>query len=200
MSVRRGPPIPVQASLLGTQERADTSSLFFCAFPDPTACEAIAEETNALRVEHSLIGLPTTPNRLHVTLHYLGEHLIEREDIVQAASNAAARVAHAPVGFTLARAASFSTRGEQSPCVLLCEDERPPLHGVWRELGNHLMAAGLGRYVKREFTPHVTLLYDTRVLAPQAIEPIGWEVRDFSLVRSVQGEYRVLGSWALRRA
>ena len=74
------------------------------------------------------------------------------------------------------------------------------MHGLWRELSNQLMAAGLGRYLKREFIPHVTLLYDKRELTPQAIDPIQWTVRDFSLVRSLlgQGRHQVLGTWPLR--
>ncbi|KAF1711838.1 hypothetical protein CSC73_03620 [Pseudoxanthomonas sacheonensis] len=178
--------------------RTETGSLFFCVFPDPAAREAIAAETDALRAEHSLVGAVIKPNRLHVTLHYLGEHLIDRADIVEAATTAALRVRHAPFEVTLARASSFPTRSDKHPCVLLCPEERPPVHGLWRELSNRLMAGGFGRYLKREFTPHVTVLYDTRVLIPQAIEPIRWQARDFALVRSWQGEYEVVGSWALR--
>lgn len=55
---------------------SQAESLFFCLFPDSAACEAIAAETDALRVEHSLLGLPIKPHRLHATLHHLGEHAI----------------------------------------------------------------------------------------------------------------------------
>jgi RNA 2',3'-cyclic 3'-phosphodiesterase len=198
MSVRRGSPIPLQDSLAGMEANPETGSLFFCVFPDHAAREAIAAETDALRLEHSLIGPAVRPNRLHATLHYLGEHLIDRADIVDAAMAAAAGVRHAPFEVTLARASSFSTRSDKHPCVLLCPEERAPAHGLWRELSNRLMAAGFGRYLKREFTPHVTVLYDTRVLTPHAIEPIRWQARDFALVRSSQGEYDVIGSWPLR--
>ena len=118
--------------------------------------------------------------------------------IVDAATKAASRVRHEPFEVTLARASSFSTRSDKQPCVLLCPEERPPIHGLWRELSNRLMAGGFGRYLKREFTPHVTVLYDTRVLTPHAIEPIRWQARDFALVRSWQGEYETIGSWPLR--
>lgn len=189
----------MQDSLSGLEAKPETGSLFFCVFPEPAAREAIAAETDALRVEHSLTGTTIRPNRLHVTLHYLGEHLIDRGDIVDTATAAASRVRHAPFEVTLAHASSFPTRNDKHPCVLLCTpEERPPIHGLWRELSNRLMAAGFGRYLKREFVPHVTILYDTRVLTPQAIEPIRWQARDFALVRSRQGEYEVIGSWPLR--
>lgn len=198
VSVRRGVPVPLQDSLPGIEARPRAESLFFCLFPDAIACEAIAGETDALRVEHSLLGSPISPKRLHATLHYLGEHDIDRQDIVASASTAASRVTHPPFEVTLSRASSFSTRTDKHPCVLLSQEDRQPIHGLWRDLGNHLMAAGLGRYLKRDFVPHVTVLYDTRVLAPHAVEPIQWQARDFSLVRSRSGEYEVLGSWQLR--
>lgn len=200
MSVRRGSPLPMQGSLMGMEATPETGSLFLGVFPPPAACEAIAVETDALRAEHSLVGQSIRPNRLHATLHYLGEHAVERGDIVDKASVAASRTTHAGFGMTLASASSFSTRNDRHPCVLLCPEERPPIHGLWRELGNQLMAVGLGRYLKRDFVPHVTVLYDSRVLVPQAIEPVRWQVRDFSLVRSQPGrnDYEILATWALR--
>ena len=200
MSARRGSPLPVQGSLMGVEAAPETGSLFLGVFPPSAVCEAIAVEIDALRVEHSLTGAPIKPNRLHATLHYLGEHAIERNDIVDKASLAASRVSHAGFDMVLASASSFSTRNDCHPCVLLCPEERPPIHGLWRQLGNQLMAAGLGRYLKRDFIPHVTVLYDSRVLTPQAIEPVRWQVRDFSLVRSQPGrsDYEILATWALR--
>jgi 2'-5' RNA ligase len=190
----------MQGSLMGMEAVPETGSLFLGIFPPPAACEAIAIETDALRVEHSLVGQPIKSNRLHATLHYLGEHAIERGDIIDKACVAASRVAHAGFGMTLANASSFSTRNDRHPCILLCPEERPPIHGLWRELGNQLMAVGLGRYLKRDFVPHVTVLYDSRVLIPQAIEPVRWQVQDFSLVRSQPGrnDYEFLATWALR--
>ncbi|MGH8283840.1 MAG: 2'-5' RNA ligase family protein [Gammaproteobacteria bacterium] len=60
--------------------------------------------------------------------------------------------------------------------------------------------SGLARLVKREFTPHVTLLYGNNVMKPQSIEPIGWTVREFVLVHSLLGrtEHRVLERWPLQ--
>lgn len=191
-----------QGSLAGMEELPDTANLFFCVFPEQLACDAIAEETDALRVEHSLAGVAIRPSRLHITLHYLGEHPLERTDIIDAARVAAGQVTHGPVEVVLSHASSFSGRQDRHPCVLLCPGERPPVHTLWRELGTRMMAVGLGRYLERTFIPHVTLMYDTRALASQGIDPISWTVRDFCLVQSVRGngEYRVLQSWPLGEA
>ncbi|RYZ75055.1 MAG: 2'-5' RNA ligase [Lysobacteraceae bacterium] len=198
--MRRGAQSPLQDSLDGFGTRVATDRLFFCLFPPPAVGAAIADECDALRVEHSLTGRATEPDRLHLTLHHLGDHVGTREDIVRAASIAAGRISLAPFQMDLLTASSFTGREGNHPCVLLGGEQRQPAHGLWRELSNQLMAAGLGRYLKRDFVPHVTLLYDKRVLAPQPIEPIHWTVRDFSLVRSLlgQGRHEVIGTWPLR--
>lgn len=200
MGVRREASEPAQESLAGFEPKPASERLFFGVFPDTAAQQAIAAETDVLRVEHSLQGRPIEAARLHATLHHLGDHPELREDIVDAAVAAAGRVSIAPFDLTLAVASSFGGAGTRNPCVLLCPEERPPLHPLWRELGTQLMAAGLGRYVGRSFTPHVTLLYDRQVLPPQAIEPIQWTVRDFVLVHSLVGrhQHRILGTWALQ--
>ena len=199
MSAGRRSSISPQDALPGFEPLIAEDSLFFCVFPDAAACEAIAVESDGLRVEHSLTGRALEASRLHLTLHYLGQHAGLRQDIVEAACTAAAQVSQSPFGVTLAHASSFGNGQDRRPCVLLCPEERPPVHALWRELGTRLMAAGLGRSLERQFTPHVTLLYDTHVLQPQAIDPIHWQVRDFALVHSVVGraEYRVLKSWSL---
>jgi len=62
-----------------------------------------------------------------------------------------------------------------------------------------MTATGLGRHVTRKFVPHMTLLYDDRVLAPRPVTRIAWAAREFVLVHSLigRGEYRVLGHWSL---
>jgi 2'-5' RNA ligase len=200
MSPRRSVSDPAQESLAGFEKKELKDRLFFCLFPDPAAREAIAGETDALRVEHSLTGMPFRPDRLHVTLHHLGDHVELREDLVEAACAAAQRVALPAFEVALGSASTFPSEQGKNPCVLMCAEERPPVHALWRELGTQLMAAGLGRHVERDFTAHVTVLYDSREFLPQHIDPIRWTARDFALVHSLlgKGEYRILGTWALR--
>ena len=61
--------------------------------------------------------------------------------------------------------------------------------------------AGFAHWLERDFTPHVTLLYDDRLIAvPVPIEPIAWTVHEVVLVHSLLGktEYRFLESVQLR--
>ena len=110
MSARRGSPVPVQGSLAGMEAEPQSGSLFFGVFPAPAACEAIAVETDGLRAEHSLAGAPIKSSRLHATLHYLGEHAVERNDIIDKAVEAASRVTHAGFDMVLASASSWSRK------------------------------------------------------------------------------------------
>ena len=48
-------------------------------------------------------------------------------------------------------------------------------------LGAAMKKAGLGRLVDRMFTPHVTLLYDGRLVTPVDVKPVAWKVNEFVL-------------------
>jgi len=200
MSTQHPSPTSATDSPSAPGKNKATDRLFFCVFPDTGAGESIAAEADVLRIENNLNGVPLKPSHLHVTLHHLGDHAELRQDIVDKALAAAGRVSVPPFDITLSSACSLMGRGNSHPCVLLCPEERPPVYRLWRELSNQLMGVGLGRHLEREFTPHVTFLHDRQVLAPEAISPIQWNVRDFSLVHSLlgRGEYRALGSWKLR--
>jgi len=61
-------------------------------------------------------------------------------------------------------------------------------------------AQRLGRRVNRlTFTPHMTLLYDTKRIVEQSVEPIEWTVHEFVLIHSHVGQHRydILGRWRL---
>jgi 2'-5' RNA ligase len=59
---------------------------------------------------------------------------------------------------------------------------------------------GLGRRVDARFTPHVTLLYDSRLVAEQAVSPIHWTAHELVLVHSLLGQTRYvpLARWPLQ--
>ncbi len=64
-----------------------------------------------------------------------------------------------------------------------------------------LAGAGQRRVAATQFTPHVTLLYDDKLVAEQPIPPIGWTVTEFVLIHSLLGktEHIPLGRWPLGR-
>jgi 2'-5' RNA ligase len=69
-----------------------------------------------------------------------------------------------------------------------------------RAIGEAMTKVGLGPFVNRTFTPHITLLWGAGIVEEQAVETFRWTVREFALVNSRvgQGEYVVLGQWLLR--
>lgn len=136
------------------------------------------------------------PSRYHLTLHFLGDHALLRQDIVKAAIAAADKVAMHPFELVLDQSAAF--HGREPPCVLRCTQVPEGLQRLWEGLRQALLLAGLGAQLSRSFTPHVTYAYSRGGL-PQAapMAPIAWTVDGLALLHSVVGggEYEVLRTW-----
>jgi 2'-5' RNA ligase len=178
---------------------AITDRLFFAIFPDPATAATIAQRADALRGAHQLTGRPLAPERFHITLHHLGDHAGVRRDIVAMASQAAEAMTTPSFEVAFDRAASFHNGGN-NPFVLQGGDGLEALRAFQRDLGLAMARAGLGKLVDRSFTPHVTMLYDRRLVAEQALSPIRWTVGGFTLVHSLLGrtEHIPLARWTLR--
>lgn len=190
-------------SLGGFARRPPGDRLFFAVYPDANAAQRIVELAEAMRAKHHMRGNPLRADRVHVTLHHLGDHVGLPESLVATASGAAANMAMPPFELSFDCVASFPGRARKRPCVLRSGEgnSSAALFAFQAALGERLRASGLGRYVEHRFTPHVTLLYDERTLAPEPVSPVGWTVREFVLIHSLLGktEHRVLGRWSLER-
>lgn len=116
------------------------------------------------------------------------------------ASKAAAEVKASPFTVTFDRAASFSSSPRNRPFVLRGDSGLADLMTFQQSLGMAMTRAGLGRWAKPAYTPHVTLLYDDRAVAEQRVEPISWTAGEFVLVRSLIGQtlHVPLARWPLR--
>lgn len=183
----------------GFEAPQPTDRLFFAIFPDAAAAARIADVAQALRDQHQLHSKPLRTDRFHVTLHHLGDYAGLPDDVVTRARAAAARVAMPGFEVVFDSASSFGGRSHNRPLVLRGDAGMATLLELQRRLGERMTAAGLGRLLGHRFTPHVTLLYDDRMVAPQATGPIAWTVREFALVHSLLGrtEHRILGRWPL---
>lgn len=178
--------------------RADR--LFFAVLPDAATQDRLATLARSLRDAFGLRGPPRPTAQLHVTLHFLGDYAGLPAGVVEAALAAAEGVSLAPFKARFGHLESFGVR-QRDPLLALLQDE--PQASGWMglhdRLGAHLATAGL---LRREppFRPHVTLLYDTRVVAPRTVEPVSWTVSEFVLIHSVVGHpgYRLLGRWPLQ--
>jgi 2'-5' RNA ligase len=71
------------------------------------------------------------------------------------------------------------------------------LRSLRRTLGVAIAGKGCRYLAKKDFTPHVTLLYAERNVEECPIEPICWTVNEFVLIHSMHGHVR-LARWPLR--
>lgn len=168
--------------------------LFFAVMPDPDTAARIARMKGWLRSEVHVTARLLGTDRLHITLHTLGDFVHVPDVIVARACAAAAAIDVQPFGVTLDRVSSFGR-----PLVLTASAGQGALADFQRELGDALRSAGL-RVSSARFKPHLTLLYEEGKFGQRAIEPITWTVREFVLIDSWLGKthYDIKGRWPLR--
>ncbi|MCL7713288.1 RNA 2',3'-cyclic phosphodiesterase [Stenotrophomonas mori] len=164
-----------------------TERLFFAVMPDPATAWRIAELAEGLRGDHGLGGRPLAQERLHVTLHHLGDYAGLPPSLLAKARQAAARVRQPAFEVCFDEVGSFAGN-RQHPFVLRSAHGADLLQGLHQALARGLQ--GLGLRPEPAFTPHLTLLYDSRRLPPQPVQPMRWLVREFVLIRSYLGQTR----------
>lgn len=177
-----------------------TDRLFFAVLPDVDAAARIARLAQQLRAELELQGRALATERFHIALQHLGDYVAFPQQIVDAARKAASTVTAAPFVLAFDRVASFAGKPRNLPLVLLGGYGLVALTAFQQALGAAMTGAGLGRTASASYKPHLTLLYDSRRIAPQAIEPIAWTVREFVLVQSLIGrsQHVLLARFPLR--
>lgn len=191
-------PLPSAAAQLslGFGDDIPTERLFFAVMPDPSTAARIVELATALCDEHGLTGKLLQRDRLHVTLHHLGDYAGVPPGLLARAQQAAARLRLPAFEVCFDQVGSFAGN-RQHPFVLRGESGVERLHALQQELGRCLQ--GIGNKPGHAFTPHVTLLYDRRRLPLQPVQPLRWHVGEFVLIRSFLGQtrYQLEGRWPL---
>jgi 2'-5' RNA ligase len=173
---------------------SSSARLFLAAVPDAGTAERIHRLAGVLKRAHKLDGKLIAPERLHISLFFLGDM---SERVIRAACEAAAELRTDPFEVSFDRTASFRGRPGNRPFVLIGESGLRRLESFRQMLGAALRRSGLRRPANTSFTPHVTLLYDARSVDEHPIQPIFWTVMEFVLIRSMKG-HDYLGRWPLR--
>lgn len=177
-----------------------TERLFYAILPDAAARQRILSIGEELRKRHGLTGKAIAPERLHITIHHLGDYAADDErwdGVVDAAKRAAGSCPTASFEICLDRSGSFRSGNDKRPCVLLGPEGENPLRRLHLALGDRMAAQGLGSLAVRTFNPHVTLLYDRAMLPVEPIEPITWTATELVLIHSKLGrsEHHRLDAW-----
>jgi 2'-5' RNA ligase len=178
---------------LSALAKPDRARVFFALWPEPAVRERLAAAT---RIAHGECGgRATAPEKLHLTLIFLGA--IDRARLPAVRSIASA-IAIPAFELHLTKIGWW----RHNRLVWAGGDQCPP---ALQTLVSSLQS-GLGRegYAldERPYAPHVTLLRNAlRGPTKAAIAAVAWPVHDFALVESVAAgggvRYEVLAQWPL---
>ena len=161
--------------------------LFLALTPPAPVLAQITRQAEALPAD----GKATPPEKLHLTLAFLGD--ADPAAAAQAGAGAAARIA--PFDFALDEADSFAGG------VWFLRAPAAPFAALLAALFDALHAAGLHAHdASRAFVPHLTLRRRAAARLPRrAIAPIGWPARELRLYDSdlATGRYALRGRWPL---
>ena len=169
--------------------------LFFGIWPDAHAAESLTRLMARLRIGGIMTGRSVDTDRLHLTLHHLGDFVDQIPPSLLPAAQAAAATVKIPP-FEVAFDRIGGTKGQ---FLLRASDGSPALRHFRQTLSTALIKEGLRRSVDPAFTPHVTLSYDLSDAPEMSIKPIAWTVRAFVLVESLLGKHQHIkkASWLI---
>ena len=173
-------------------------ALFFALQPDEGERQRVGEEAQALRnsLGFGQITSALEANRLHVSLHDLGEHDTVPKERIARAMRVGQMMQRSPIVLSFDQAMARGRR-TQKPLILIGSHLQPALVALHRQLGMAL--ADVGEPARKSFTPHMTLAYVPDELILQAVPPLCWTARHLSLIWSHVGEtrYEYVGRWPL---
>ena len=182
-----------------------TDRLFFALFPSEEAIQQIVKTSQKLRDTQGLTGKSLSNDRLHVTLHHVGDYAGGLPNgLVETAQEVASKIEMPAFDVTFDRAMSFAGSPRNKPFVLRGNETNQgglaALMAFQKTFYLAMCRAGLqGPRANAKFAPHVTLLYDSQGVPEQTVEPIRWIAHDFVLVHSLIGQTKHihLGRWPL---
>jgi RNA 2',3'-cyclic 3'-phosphodiesterase len=173
---------------------SQTGQFFLAILPDADAAAEIYRKATILKRANGFQGALTARDRLHVTLFSLdGVPQSAIEKMSEAIEDARA----GPFEISFDRTMSFRGRSGSRPFVLTGDTGLDRLRSFRRQLVAGMKLKGLGFLGRRDFTPHVTLLFDERAAEENPIGPIGWRVRNVVLIHSLRGHVH-LAQWSLQ--
>jgi 2'-5' RNA ligase len=171
------------------------AAYFFALWPDRAVRRRLASAAARVPLGEGGAVYRIRPERLHLTLAWLGEIDSAR---VAAARRAADEVQARPFLLRLDSLGHFPGPNAQ---WFGCQRMPPALARLKAELDRELLGYGLP-VAAEAFVPHVTVQRNVRTPVEVPAEAIGWPVTEFALLRSARSGgkadgYRVVGRWGL---
>jgi 2'-5' RNA ligase len=172
-------------------------AIFFALYPPAERAADIARFADRLSERGALKGRRVSRERFHVTLNYLGHCARVPEALVAQTCTAVSRLEKAVFLFAFNKLRSFDTHNGRYPRVLAGEDSVIGAELLQEAIHSSLARERLIRGGLQQIMPHLTLSYEAALLSDYFIASIAWDVADFCLVHSPQGEGRhhILGRW-----
>jgi len=174
-------------------------NVFFAALPDTTMVASSGRIAGNVIRRLGVTATPIPPERLHISLLFVGGFSGACPSaVIDAAMMAAGTVSTAPFRVEFDRVASFSGGHGKRALVLTGGDGVAGLVTLRTALSQAMMKVGLRPRQRSGISPHLTMMYaDRKCEFP--IEPTGWTVTRFVLVDSLFGQSRHvhLGQWSL---
>jgi 2'-5' RNA ligase len=175
--------------------------LFFGIFPPSDTAARVERFRERFVSKHRLAGEPLRAERLHISLHHVGDYRRLRGNFLYAAKRAGKVVSVRRFNITFSFVASFESapssngRPRRRPLVLL--GRGAALFDLHKTLGSAMEENGLR--AAEDFIPHMTLFYGAEQVPAQPIEPICFAVEEFALIHSELwlSQYNVLDRWPL---
>lgn len=166
---------------------------FFAILPPSSVATRIYRRGEATRKNYDLKGPLIEPERLHISLHHVGDFKQAAPvELLTGLSALASSARFHSFDVVLDRALSFRVH-DKNPFVLVGGAGVEELRSFHRLLGAALGSRTTG------FTPHLTVLYDKKLIPEHPIMPVKWKASEFALVHSYAGlgRYAIVERWPL---
>jgi 2'-5' RNA ligase len=169
--------------------------MFFALWPDEETRARLAAAAALIPIGDSFRAYRTKPEKLHLTLAFLG--MIEPRQS-EAAQKAADYVAVPAFALTLDAVGYF----EGAKAAWIGSSAlNPQLAQLKAQLDRELLRFGL-QVPAEPYVPHVTCVRALRSAPDAPAFEIGWNVKDFVLVKSLStprgSVYKIVRRWVLR--
>jgi len=171
------------------------AAYFFALWPDRAVRRRLASAAARVPLGEGGVVYRIKPERLHLTLAWLGEIDSVRVDAARRAADEVQAKAF------LLRLDSVGHFAGPNALWLGASKLPGPLARLKAELDRELLGYGLP-VATEPFVPHVTVQRNVRVLVETEAETVDWPVTEFALLRSARSGgradgYRVVARWEL---